>query len=100
MGGNGKALLPGGEVVPLVGKPTNIRIVAGKGRNRQIDILPLLISKYPNSNPDEWRKEHGIGKIDYHGEIYTVELKWYYEKSVGVVNREVVPDAGGNIFRD
>ena len=100
MGGNGTAALPSGEVVKILGRPTGIRIVAGKGRDREIDILPLLMGDYPNSNPDEWRKEHGMGRIRYDGEIYKVELSWYYEPSVGIVRRRVKLDKGGNLFYD
>lgn len=79
---------------------TNVQVIAGKGRNREIDIVPLLLTKYPGTKETEWQKVKGIGYIDYHGESYKAALHWYEELSVGRVEWKVKPDADGNWFID
>lgn len=94
--------LPNGEIVHLTEgtRVTNIEVIAGKGRNREIDELPVLIMKYPGSNETEWQKKKGIGFVDYNGESYKSRLHWYEEPSVGKVKWKVKPDADGNWFID
>ena len=70
--------LPNGEEVTFTEgtKITNIEVIAGKGRKRIIDILPLLIDKYGGSG-SEWQKKKGTGYLDYYGESYKAEVHWY-----------------------
>jgi hypothetical protein len=77
---------------------TNIQVIAGKGRNREIDIVPLLLDAYPGTIEHEWQKVKGVGYVDYHGESYKVNLHWYEEPSVGRVDWKIKPDADGNWF--
>lgn len=92
--------LPNGEKVHLTEgtRVTNIQVIAGKGRNREIDIVPLLLDAYPGTIEHEWQKVKGVGYIDYHGESYKVNLHWYEEPSVGRVDWKIKPDADGNWF--
>ena len=92
--------LPNGERVRLAEgtRVTNVQVIAGKGRNREIDIVPLLLNAYPGTVEHEWKKVKGVGYIDYHGENYKVNLHWYEEPSVGRVEWKVKPDADGNWF--
>ena len=92
--------LPNGEKVHLTEgtRVTNVQVIAGKGRNREIDIVPLLLNAYPGTIEYEWQKVKGIGYIDYHGESYKVNLHWYEEPSVGRVEWKIKPDADGNWF--
>jgi SPP1 gp7 family putative phage head morphogenesis protein len=92
--------LPNGEKVRLAEgtRVTNIQVIAGKGRNREIDIVQLLLNAYPGTVEHEWQKVKGIGYVDYHGENYKVNLHWYQEPSVGRVEWKVKPDADGNWF--
>lgn len=92
--------LPDKEVVHLTEgtSVTKINTIAGKGRNRKIDMIDALIEKYPGTNENEWAKKKGVGYIDYDGESYKAELHWYEEPSVGRVEWKVKPDADGNWF--
>lgn len=92
--------LPDKEVVHLTEGTsiTKVNTIAGKGRNRKIDMIDALIEKYPGTNEDEWTKKKGIGYIDYDGESYKAELHWYEEPSIGRVEWKVKPDADGNWF--
>lgn len=94
--------LPNNEIVQLVEgtRVTNVQVIAGKGRNREIDVVPSLLLKYPGSLEAEWQKAKGVGYVDYYGEIYKAELHWYQEPSVGRVEWKVKPDADGNWFID
>ena len=94
--------LPNGEKVGLTEgtRVTNVKVIAGKGRDREIDILPLLVDAYKGTQESEWQKVKGLGYVDYHGESYKAELHWYEEPSVGRVEWKVKPDADGNWFRD
>ena len=94
--------LPNREVVHLTegSRVTNVRVIAGKGRNREIDELPILILRYPGTKEEEWQKVKGLGYVDYDGESYKAELHWYEEPSVGRVEWKVKPDADGNWFID
>ncbi len=91
--------LPNGEVVHLSegSRVSRIRAIAGKGRNRQIDELPLLVERY-GGKESEWQKMAGFGYVDYEGESYYVELHWYEEPSAGKHKWKVKPDADGNWF--
>lgn len=92
--------LPNREIVHLTEgtSVTNINIIAGKGRNRKIDIVNVLLDRYPGTQESEWVKAKGVGYIDYEGESYKAELHWYEEPSVGRVEWKVKPDADGNWF--
>lgn len=94
--------LPNGEEVHLTEgtRVTNVEVIAGKGRNREIDIAPLLVVNYPGTKENEWQKVKGRGYVDYHGESYKANLHWYQEPSVGKVEWKVKPDADGNWFID
>jgi hypothetical protein len=61
--------LPNGEIVNLTegSRITNVQIIAGKGRNRKIDMIDSLVHDY-GGNPDEWQKVKGLSYIDYNGE--------------------------------
>lgn len=92
--------LPNREIVHLTeGTPvTHVNIIAGKGRKRKIDIVNVLLDRYPGTQESEWVKAKGVGYIDYDGESYKAELHWYEEPSVGRVEWKVKPDADGNWF--
>lgn len=94
--------LPNKEIVHLEegSRITNIQLIAGKGRNRQIDELPVLLEKFPGSKASEWTKKKGIGFVVFKGENYKVELHWYEEPSAGKVKWKVKSDASGNWFID
>ena len=79
---------------------TQVRTIAGNGRDRQIDIVDLLVDKYPGTSPEKWEKQKGMGYVDFEGESCLVELHWYYEPTVGRVKWKVKPDQGGNWFYD
>ena len=92
--------LPNREIVHLTEgtSVTHVNIIAGKGRNRKIDIVNVLLDRYPGTQESEWVKAKGVGYIDYDGESYKAELHWYEELSVGRVEWKVKPDADGNWF--
>lgn len=92
--------LPNREIVHLTEgtSVTHVNIIAGKGRNRKIDIVNVLLDRYPGTQEAEWVKAKGVGYIDYDGESYKAELHWYEEPSVGRVEWKVKPDADGNWF--
>lgn len=93
--------LPNKEIVHLTEgtRITNIETIAGKGRNRKIDEVALLIEKYGGSE-SEWQKKKGLGYVDFDGESYLAELHWYEEPSAGRHKWKVKPDADGNWFKD
>lgn len=69
-------------------QPKN-HVMAGKGRDRQIDCLDWLVDKY-GGDAVQWTKEKGFGFIeDEYGEIHQVELHWYQEPSVGKVEMKL-----------
>ena len=82
-----------GEHVPLtegtrITQPKN-HIMAGKGRNRQIDEIGLLVDRY-GGDPLEWTKEKGFGYVDdEYGESHCVELHWYQEPSFGICKMKI-----------
>lgn len=83
---NYDVLLPSGEYVRFTEgeRVTKVRVIAGKGRKRQIDELSILVERY-GGEPSNWQKKKGIGYLDYHGESYRAEVHWYEEKNVGKV---------------
>ena len=91
--------LPNKEVVHLTEgtRITNIRTIAGKGMDREIDELEILLERWGGS-PFEWQKKKGIGYVDYEGESYRAELHWYEEPTAGKHKWKVKPDADGNWF--
>ena len=76
--------LPDGSEVPFTEgtRVTNIKTIAGKGRDRQIDIVDLLVDRYGGTS-EEWQKKKGIGYVDYEDESYKVEVHWYEEPTAG-----------------
>lgn len=67
---------------------TNIKVIAGKGRDRQIDEIDNLLMRF-GGDPLEWQKKKGIGFVDMDGESYEAEVHWYEEPSVGRVKFKV-----------
>lgn len=69
-------------------QPKN-HVMAGKGRERQIDCIDWLIDKY-GGDAVQWTKEKGYGYIeDEYSEIRQVEIHWYQEPSVGRVEMKL-----------
>ena len=69
-------------------QPQN-HVMAGKGRDRQIDCLDWLIDKY-GGDAVQWTKEKGYGYIeDEYGDVRPVELHWYQEPTVGKVEMKL-----------
>lgn len=72
----------------MITQPKN-HVMAGKGRDRQIDCLDWLLDKY-GGDTLQWTKEKGFGFVeDEYGEIHRVELHWYQEPSVGKVEMKL-----------
>lgn len=96
---NYEVMLPNGEAVNLTegSRITNQTVVAGKGRDRQIDIVDLLVDKYGGA-PDEWQKMKGFGYVDHNGESLKAELHWYQEPTIGKVMWKIKPQKGGELF--
>lgn len=94
--------LPDGDIVRLTPGTsiTKVQTIAGLGRNRQIDMVDILVERYPGTDAYKWQKKKGFGYIDYDGESYRVELHWYEELTVGRVEFKIKPDADGNWFYD
>ena len=92
--------LPNGEKVVLTPgkKISQVQTIAGAGRNRKIDEVPVLLSRYPGTKEELWKKRKGFGYVDYDGESFLADLHWYEEPTVGRVEFKVKPDAGGNWF--
>lgn len=97
---NYDVVLPNNEIVHLTEgtRVTNVTVIGGKGRTRNIDQAPVLVTRYPGTVESEWKKVKGIGYVDYQGESYKADLHWYEEPSVGRVEWKVKPDADGNWF--
>ena len=91
--------LPNKEIVHLTERShvSHVEVIAGKGRNREIDTLVHL---FPGSSEGQWQKKKGVGFIDYEGESYRVNLHWYEEPTVGRVKWKVKADKDGNWFYD
>ena len=79
---------------------TNVETIAGKGRNRKIDEIDILVERFPGTDEAKWQKKKGIGFVDYQGESYKANIHWYEEPSIGRVKYKVKPDADGNWFYD
>ena len=80
-------------------QPKN-HVMAGKGRDRQIDQIQMLLDKY-GGNELEWTKEKGFGYVDdAYGEARYVEIHWYQEPSVGKVEFKLKIQPGGGIYLD
>lgn len=79
-------------------QPKN-HVMAGKGRDRQIDCIDWLVDKH-GGNPVEWTKEKGFGYVeDEYGETHRVELHWYQEPTVGKAEMKI-KDRDGEIYLD
>ncbi len=91
-----------GENMPLtegtrITQPKN-HVMAGKGRDRQIDELQLLLDKY-GGDPLEWTKEKGFGYVDdEYGDSHYVELHWYQEPTAGKVKMKIKVQPDGRIY--
>lgn len=79
---------------------TNVKIIAGSGRERQIDMIQALLDRYPGTSETAWTKRKGIGYIDYLGESYKAELHWYEEPSVGRVEFKIKTKNGAWFIDD
>lgn len=91
---NYKVYNPGtGDFVQLVEgsritQPKN-HVMAGYGRDRQIDCIDWLVDKH-GGDAVKWTKEKGFGYVeDEYGDIRQVELHWYQEPSVGRVEVKI-----------
>ena len=72
----------------VITQPKN-HVMAGKGRDRQIDCLDWLIDKY-GGDAIQWTKEKGFGFVeDEYGDLHRVEIHWYQEPSVGRVEMKL-----------
>lgn len=81
-------------------QPKN-HIIAGKGRERQIDCIDWLMDEYPGGNEEEWTKEKGFGYVlDEYGEQRKVELHWYQNPVNGKVEMKIKRQPGGEIYID
>ena len=81
-------------------QPKN-HIIAGKGRNRQIDDIDWLMDKYPGDSEEHWTKEKGFGYVyDEYGDKRRVELHWYQSPSNGRVEMKIKVQPGGEIYLD
>lgn len=91
--------LPSGEYTQLTEGThiSHVETIAGKGRNRQIDELPILLDRY-GGDALEWQKKKGVGFVDYQGESYRANLHWYEEPKVGRVKFKVSPNSDGSWF--
>lgn len=79
-----------------------VETIAGMGRNRKIDAIDILIDVYKSTadSPELWKKQKGMGFIDYEGETRKVDLHWYSHPKTGNVEYKIKPDQGGNWFYD
>lgn len=91
-----------GEDMPLtegtrITQPKD-HVMAGKGRNRQIDEIDFLLDNY-GGNPLEWTKEKGFGYVDdEYGDSHYVELHWYQEPTAGRVKMKIKVQPDGRIY--
>ncbi|MCL2095986.1 MAG: hypothetical protein FWH10_03690 [Oscillospiraceae bacterium] len=92
-------MLPDGEIANLTEGSiiTNIEVIAGKGKNRKIDIADTLVGVF-GGEIYEWQKVKGIGYIDFGGISFKAELHWYQEPTIGKVWWKIKVDRGGNWF--
>jgi SPP1 gp7 family putative phage head morphogenesis protein len=98
---NYKVKLPDGEYVEFTEgtRITNIKTIAGTGRDRQIDEVDILVDKY-GGTPEEWQKKKGFGYLNYEGESYKAEVHWYEEPTVGKVKFKAKSREGEWIIDD
>ena len=91
--------MPDGEITNFTEgtKITDIIVIAGKGKIRQIDELDGLLEEF-GGNPSEWQKVKGFGYVDDNGESYKAELHWYQEPTVGKVKMKLKRQKGGNLY--
>ena len=89
--GSKTRLTPGSRI-------TDVEVIAGRGRQRKIDIIDILSERYPGTSQELWQKKKGVGFVDYEGESYKTNLHWYEEPTVGRVEFKIKPDAAGNWF--
>ena len=93
-----------GDIVHLaegtrITQPKN-HVMAGKGRERQIDCLDWLVDRF-GGKPEEWTKEKGFGYIlDEYGEEHKVELHWYQNPETGKVEMKLKEQPGGGFYID
>lgn len=83
-GKNYRVSLPDGSEVPFT-KGTrieNVKTIAGRGRDRQIDEVDVLVDKY-GGRADAWQKKKGIGYLDVDDESVKAEIHWYEEPTAG-----------------
>lgn len=80
-------------------QPKN-HIMAGNGRERQIDCVDYLIDKY-GGDARQWTKEKGFGYVnDEYGEERKVELHWYQHPDIGKVEMKIKYLPGGELYID
>ena len=93
-----------GEIVHLaegthITQPKN-HVMAGKGRNREIDEIQGLLDNY-GGDAVQWTIEKGYGYVeDEYGELHQVELHWYQEPTVGKVKMKIKVQPDGRIYLD
>lgn len=82
--------LPNGEYVNFTegSRITNIKTIAGHGRDREIDEVDILVERY-GGDSRLWEKKKGFGYVDYEGESYKAEVHWYEEPTAGKVKFKV-----------
>lgn len=79
-------------------QPKN-HIMAGYGRDRQIDCIDWLVDKH-GGDAIKWTKEKGFGFVlDEYSDVRKVELHWYQEPSVGKVEMKI-KERNGEIYID
>ena len=83
-------LLPDGLFVSMTEGTTlsHVTVIAGKGRDRKIDMVDVLVDIY-GGHESEWTKKKGFAYLDYMGESWKAELHWYEEPTVGRVEVKV-----------
>ena len=85
---NYKIVTPNGETLTLTltegSRITDVQTIAGAGRNRQIDIVDVMVDNY-GGDPLQWKKCKGYGYVDIDGESLLAELHWYEEPTIGKV---------------
>ena len=90
---------PNGDIFNLAegSRITNVKVIAGAGRDRQIDVIESLLNKY-GGDPLKWTKCKGLGHVNVNGESVLAELHWYEEPSLGRVEFKIKPQPGGDLF--
>lgn len=100
---NYRVRLPDGTYTELAENTsiTNIQVIAGKGRRRDIDAIETLMAKFPESTEEEWQKKKGFGYVDVDGESFKAELHWFEEHTHDIIyDMKVKPDKSGNWYYD